>query len=210
MAELQCSQVDEIATEYALGILPPGEARAVSAHLLSCPACRREIEEIRGIGDQMLDLLPDAEPPLGFDQKVLSAVGPRARRPARIRMLLGAAAAALVLAGAGLSAALLPSSGSSPHRAELASVLRAGDHDVGSVYVGGHPTWVSMTVDDLSLSGPVSCQLVWSDGNVTTVGTFWLVHGSGSWGAPDPAGMAHLVGARLVGPAGELIARATF
>jgi len=209
VTEMDCTQVEEAATEYALGILPAEEARAVSAHILACPACRQEVEEIRGIGDRLLDLVPDAEPPLGFDRRVLSAVGSRRlRRPSRMRLILGAAAAAVVIAGAGTAAATLASTHHSSHPPELAGVLHEGGRTVGTVYVGGNPTWITMSVNHLSLTGPISCQLVTSDGRVTTVGSFQLVNGSGSWGAPEPAGTSHLTEARLLGPSGVVLARA--
>lgn len=219
MNEMTCPQVEEVATEYALGILPPAEARPVSAHILHCPDCRRDIEQIRQIGDQLLDLVPDAEPPLGFDQRVLSALAPplasaprhaQGGRPrlTKVRVLV-AAAAAVVLAVVGATAASLSSRHHYPHPVELTSVLRQGGRDVGSVYVGGNPPWVTMTVRNLSITGPVFCQLISSDGTITTVGSFQLVDGSGSWGAPDPTGVDHLTGAQVVA-AGHLLARGTF
>lgn len=210
MIEMDCTQVEEAATEYALGILPDEEARAVSAHILACPACRQEIEEIRGVGDRLLDLVPDAEPPLGFDRRVLSSVGStRRRRPSRMRLILGAAAAAAVIAGAGTAAATLTGTHHSPHTSELAGVLQDGGRTVGTVYVGGNPSWISMTVNHLSMTGPISCQLVTGDGHITTVGSFQLVDGSGSWGAPEPSGTSHVTEARLVGPSGAVLARAS-
>ncbi|HET6964573.1 MAG TPA: zf-HC2 domain-containing protein [Acidimicrobiales bacterium] len=219
---MTCTQVEQSATEYALGILPTEEARAVSAHILRCPDCRREVDDIRRVGDQLLDLIPDAEPPLGLDQRVLSAVRPQptarparparrpVRRPGQMRLLVtGAAAAALIVIGA-VTATTLSSPHHPAHPAELTAILREGNHNVGTIYVGGHPTWISMAVDHLSVTGKVSCQLVYRDGTVTDIGTFDLVDGSGTWGAPDPAGAAQPSGARLVGPAGEVLATASF
>ena len=207
---MSCAGIEECATEYALGILPEAEARAVSAHVLACPDCRREIEQIRQVGDRLLGLVPDAEPPLGFEDRVLSAVGAggRGRRTTRARLLLGAAAVAAVIGAAGTIAATLASGHQPAHPGDLAGVLHQGGRVVGTVYVGGRPTWVSMEIDHLSISGPISCQLITGHGAVTTVGTFQLVDGSGTWGAPEPAGIAHLSGARLVGPGGTVLAQA--
>ena len=68
MTDLTCDHVQQAATEYALGILPAADGRHISAHLLVCPDCRREVEEIRNLGDQLLDLVPDVEPTLGLDR----------------------------------------------------------------------------------------------------------------------------------------------
>ncbi len=62
-----------------------------------------------------------------------------------------------------------------------------------------------MTVNHLSISGTVSCQLVASDGTIAEIGTFGLVDGSGAWGAPYPADGSLLRAARLVGPAGKVL-----
>ena len=43
-----------------------------------------------------------------------------------------------------------------------------------------------MSVDLGSGNEAVTCQVVGADGQVTTVGTFKLADGYGSWGSPDP------------------------
>lgn len=226
MSELSCNQVQDVATEYALGILPRREARRVSAHVLRCRECREESSQIRELGDRLLDLVPDAEPPLGFDQKVLATLAPRApkasparaagarptRWPTRMRVAVAAAAAA-VAAAAGITASTMSGSHhSAPAPLAAAgptSVLREGGRDVGSVYVAGSPPWLYMTVKQLPVSGSVTCQVIGSDGSVSTLGSFQVVHGTGSWGAPAPAGSAHLAGAQVLS-GGKVLARATF
>jgi hypothetical protein len=202
MTELNCTQVEESATEYALGILPPEEARAVSAHVLSCPRCRAEVEEIRDLGDQLLDLVPDAEPPLGLDDRILATVSRRPRR--RIWLAAGA-----TIAAAAAAAAIVAASVGSHHPTpvQLAGTLVQNGHAVGHVYVGGRPSWVDMDVSGLSVSGTVTCQLVSGNGTVDTIGHFQLVDGRGSWGAPD-ANVARVTTARLLGPDGQVVAQA--
>lgn len=212
MIEMTCSQVEEAVTEYALGLLPPEEARSVEAHLANCPACRREAAEIQRIGDELLELIPDAEPPVGFDRRVLAAVTPqRSRRRPSLSMGLLAAAAAVVLAFAGVGIANLGGhhGQGTAKPAELAGTFRQDGRQVGTVDIGGHPTWVYMTINHLSGEGNVSCQLVADDGTVTTIGSFQLVDGSGSWGAPEAAPASHVTSVRLVSPAGSVLAIAT-
>jgi hypothetical protein len=213
---MTCAQVGEASTEYALGILPGPEAAAVAAHLLTCPACRREVEEIRGVGDRLLDLVPDAEPPLGFDLRTLSAVeGPPVteqtrRRPSRTRRIVFAvaavAAAAAVVTGGVVAADHAVHH--APDAARLDGVLWQGKSKVGTVYVTGHPSWVSMSVSHLSFSGTVSCELVGKNGQVFVVGAFDLVDGSGTWSAPGPAAGSSATWARVVGPDGTVLADA--
>lgn len=213
MTDLSCAQVEDAATEYALGILPPDEATAVAEHLSVCPSCRQQVNDIRAIGDRLLDLVPDAEPSLGFDQRVLAAFG-APRRPTRTRptnrmLALAGGALAAALAVVGLSVAALVGHGGRQHTTDLTASLYEAGRSVGSVYVGGTPTWVAMTVQHLAVSGPVTCQLIDSHGRPDTVGQFQIVGGTGSWSAPDPRAGSP-VSARIVGSDGKVIATASF
>jgi hypothetical protein len=211
MSSLTCAEVREAATEYALGLLPPQEARAVAAHVPACPECRREVDDIRRIGDRLLELVPGTEPPLGFDDRVLKRIAPRrpARRIRRLYAGLITGVAAAIVAGA-LLAVALAGPGHRPRATELAGAFRAGGRDIGSVYIGGNPAWISMSVHQASLTGWVTCQLLEAGGKISTVGTFQLQSGSGTWEAPEPAGTTAVAGARLLGPTGNVIATALF
>ena len=157
-----------------------------------------------GIGVRLMELIPGTEPPLGFDRRVLTRFRPQ-RRSLLAAIAVAAVAAAIAAAGA--------SGNLGGHRArtsDLASPLRQGPRTVGMVSVGGRPAWVTMTIRADTTSGPVTCELLARNGVVTRLGTFDLVDGSGSWGAPDRASTSGLVGALLVNPAGRVIATATF
>lgn len=209
MTELSCSEVEQEATEYALGILPPEERRAVKAHLLSCRSCRDQVEEIREVGDRLVDLLPDAEPPLGLDHRILEhlAGAPPGRRR---RLLPVVAAAAAIIVAALTFAAVEVTGGHGSHPAELTATVHEAARDVGVIDVGGNPAWLTMTIRHLDATGTVTCQLVRRDGTTLTVGAFQIVNGSGSWGAPVPAGATQLAGARIVSSSGIPIASASF
>lgn len=211
MTDMTCTQVEQALTEYALGLLPAAESRAVSVHVLRCPACRQEVEEVQAIGEQLLDLIPGAEPPLGFDQRVLSAVGLHpARRPTKLHLRLTVAAAAAVIVIAAITATAIFTLRHPSRPTALTAVLREGIRPLGTVYIGGDPPWISMTVNHMSLTGKVSCQLITGNGTVTNIGAFELIDGSGSWGAPYPAGTSRPTAARLVGPSGNVLASASF
>jgi hypothetical protein len=225
MKVLTCAEVQEAAAEFALDILEPAERGAVAAHLLRCPACREEVDAIARVGVRLVELVPGTEPPLGFDRRVLARVGPSTTRPRwravgtivgrRPRlytaMATAAAAAALVFGALGWFAGR--DTHNSPPRAFLTAEFRQGGRDVGKVeidnYQGSSP-WVSMTVDAVTGSQRVTCELVGKDGSVTVIGSFDLVGGSGSWGAPDRVGWTGLARAQLVGRDGHVIATATF
>lgn len=67
-----------------------------------------------------------------------------------------------------------------------------------------------MSVDAGTWTGTVVCELIGKDGRVTTVGSFLLADGWGSWGSPDSADNRSLAGARLVAPGGTVLATASF
>jgi len=66
-----------------------------------------------------------------------------------------------------------------------------------------------MTVDLESGNDTVICQLVGANGHITTVGSFRLADGYGSWGSPAWTGDGPPVGARLVTANGTVLATAT-
>lgn len=210
MTDFTCTEARDLVAEYSLGILEPALTRRMSEHIAGCMACRHEVDETEGVGDQLLDLIPDAEPPLGFDRAVIAAIGQRPDRRRRHRVFAGVGAlAAAVAAVVGVAVTTL--TGQHHVRSlELTAVFFQGDRPVGTVYIGGHPAWVNMSVDHAKLTGMVACQLISRNGSVTTIGDFQLVDGSGKWSAPDPAANPQIVGARLIAPDGTVMATASF
>jgi Putative zinc-finger len=203
MAELTCEETQEAAVEFALGILPAARCTQVAAHVLACPRCQQEVAALRDVASRLLDLIPGTEPPLGFDRSVLLSTAPQRHRILPVKMLVGTAV------GLVLTAILL----GVPHRSHqattprgAAAVFRDNGVPVGSLAAGGRPIWVSVSVRGVAISGPVSCELIGRTGSVETLGLFDLVHGNGSWAAPDPAGLGGDRQARLVDQKGRVIA----
>jgi len=231
MSELNsmgCAEFADSAAELALGVLTGRERAEALAHLDHCEACREHVRQLTITGEQMLGLLPAAEPPAGFETRVLDRLGLSApapqpvshrRRPAREygfspRRLLAAAAVLVAVAGAalggwGLHASTAPAASSALTSATL---LASDDHgNVGTVFVyNGQPRWMYMTVDLESGNSAVICQLIGADGHITNVGSFRLADGYGSWGSPAWTGSGSPVGARLVTANGKVLATATF
>jgi hypothetical protein len=83
--DMTCAELADVAAELALGVLT-GRARARAvAHLEECDACREDVRQLMATGEQLLELLPPAEPPLGFETRVLARLGlsvPAAEPPA--------------------------------------------------------------------------------------------------------------------------------
>jgi hypothetical protein len=128
-AEMGCEQVRELAPELALGIAAGQDRDAALRHLGGCAACRRLVSELSSVGDELLLLAPEREPPPGFQSRVLDAIAEprRARRfpmfaparrggPARRGLALGrrwaaVAAAAVLVAALGGGSVFLATAG---------------------------------------------------------------------------------------------------
>lgn len=147
----ECRDCLELAPELALRVLPGRDRARVIAHAENCPTCRRRLAQLSDLADGLVALLPPAEPPAGFESRVLDALPApddapttstapaapfgRAARPRR-SLLAAAAAAVLVASVAGgwalghVSAADAPRpAATGPERPDVAP--RAGDAVAG-------------------------------------------------------------------------------
>jgi anti-sigma factor RsiW len=82
---------DAVAT-YALGALPEDERAGFEAHLMGCPACRAELDELRVAAEALPVAAPPMRPPPALKARIMAEVereaallrsaGPEADRPA--------------------------------------------------------------------------------------------------------------------------------
>src|SRR6516165_2420792 len=98
---MSCAQMDELIDELALDVLP-GDLRGLALeHLEGCSTCRGRVEELSESADQLLFAYRPAQPPAGFEARVLNRLeaergrGRPRRRPWRITIAVAAAAAAI-------------------------------------------------------------------------------------------------------------------
>jgi hypothetical protein len=73
--DMTCAELADVAAELALGVLTGRERGAALAHLETCEDCREEVRLLMATGEQFLELLPPAEPPAGFETRVLDRLG---------------------------------------------------------------------------------------------------------------------------------------
>jgi hypothetical protein len=106
---LTCRNIRQLHDAFADGELSPSLTAEFHAHLLQCPACQRQIEMLRAVGDVISGDRPEPELDSGFAQRVIAtmpkaALLPQAAPPPRLawrvlrRASLPAAAAGLFLA----------------------------------------------------------------------------------------------------------------
>ena len=177
-------------------------------------------------------------PPAGFETRVMERIGLATPGPApvswisrarhfgwklsgrtgqgqvsRARRMLAVAAVALAVVVSGLGGWGLHAAATSPPASSLSSaaLLSASHQTVGKIFVyNGSSRWMYMSVNMYPGNGSVICQLVGTNGHVTTVGSFRLVDGYGYWGSPAPANLGPLAGARLISTNGTVVATASF
>jgi hypothetical protein len=219
---MNCAEFAEVAAELELGVLTGRERADAVGHLDHCAACAAGIRQLTVV-EQLIGLLPTSEPPLGFETRVMERLGfavPRPRSPLhwrqpepghRARRML--AAAAVVVAGAGLGGRWLHVAIAAPPGPAFSSAaLLSADHqNEGEVVVyKGEPRWMYVAVHLGTGSGVVICQLEGAGGRFTTMGSFRLTDGHGSWGSPGWVAQGTPVGARLLASDGTVLATATF
>lgn len=247
-AEMDCAGLAGVAAEVALGVLTGRERAQAIAHLDRCDACREDVRQLMATSEGLLSLLPAAEPPAGFETRVLDRLGlpaaagreddaraarsrharprraPGARGAHGARRLVAAAAVALAVIGAGAAgwgmgtatASRQGSPAASQGPLTSAALLTASHQNVGQVFVyqggqgQGGQQWMYMSVDLPSGDGRVTCQVVAADGRVTTVGSFRLAGGYGSWGRAGSWGGGTVRAAHLLAADGTVLATATF
>jgi hypothetical protein len=223
MSDPSCDRARELAPELALDVLTGYERATAQTHLSECPECRAYVGSLTRVSDRLLSLVPSAEPPVGFEDRVLSRMGlttPPAKQPERRRwpvIAVAAAVAALVFGFGGWAVGhLAPSSSTSaaesPGELRFAALRSPDQRQVGQVFTyKGSPSWVYMSVDTDPKEGTVSCQLEKGDGSYVPVGSFPLSGGKGSWGVQMSVDPSVVIGARLVATnSGTVLATAEF
>jgi hypothetical protein len=211
---VDCDEVIRLAPEIALGTLAGQERAEALRHLATCAACRREVDELTQVADELLMLAPVQEPPAGFESRVIGALGfERPPAPRRARRWLGrlapavaaAAVTATVLAGvyhddrvtAGRYRATLAQAGG---KAFQASALRDGAGAAAGVCFGyqGKPSWMLVTVDAPHRDQVRSAEIVTRDHRTIPLRGFAL-RPDGSWGGAIPVDLRDVAAMRLLG-----------
>lgn len=72
--KMSCGELADAAAELALGALTGRERAYALLHLEYCGACQERVRRLAVTGDDLLGLLPDRDPPPGFETGVLALV----------------------------------------------------------------------------------------------------------------------------------------
>lgn len=216
MTEYVCATVEEDLAEVALGTADGMRRAAVLRHVRTCAGCAEELAGLTGTANRIVELAPPAEPPPGFEQRVLAAVRPSPRRTRWRRPLAAAAAIVLIGAGGWAAGAATGPSATAPLSAPTATRLHEWDivdsagHPIGGLWIyRGNQPWMYASVDGLGVTdGKLTCTMLDASGAPHPVGTFTMYSGRGYWGGPLPIAPADATGMELRDGAGTLLATA--
>jgi anti-sigma factor RsiW len=193
---ISCDDAREAAPELALGTLDGGERAELLRHLSTCPACRDETARLVETADAIGLLAPPELPPVGFEDRVLAAMGvgtPAARRRRRWLTRPAVVLAAAVI-GALLAIGAVALSGDDEPAVASASMIGVGDQIVGTAYVSpGENPLVVVRVDYPFSTGVFRLEAVRAGGQVDTLGDLVAVNGTWRWsGLAKRAGIQSL------------------
>jgi hypothetical protein len=202
-ADDRCQEIRGLAAELALGIADGEDRGRVLEHVADCADCRREVESLSALADELLVLAPEHEPPLGFELRVLRSLEPpRAKRGPTVRRLALLAAAVLVAVGVTAGAMLLEFRDerrlAAHYRATLAQAQGsyfgavrlhdAAGESAGVVFAyRGSPSWLTITVASEHRDSVQGAELVAASGERIRLASFRLV--DGVWGGALPVGL---------------------
>jgi hypothetical protein len=213
----ECALFDPDLVELALGSLSGKRRVAALAHLECCERCSAEVEDLSVAADQLLELAPASEPPVGFETRVaarLRATVAKSRpKPYRrpVQAMLAAAAALAVAFGVGVVVDRATSGAGSPSYSaagalEAARLMSQG-HQVGRVLVfAGNPTWIWVDVEGVAWPGTLRCEVTLAGGRPVVLGSFWLSGGRGAWSSHVSLPAGRLEEARVVDGQGRVLA----
>lgn len=203
-----CAEVHERSGEIALELLSGTERAQALDHLERCRSCRAEVEALTDVVDQLLLAAPTAEPPPGFESRVLERLSTEAATPldasapaaassaaAPVRSLrrrpgrwLGGAVAAAAVIAFVVAGFLVGRSQPAPEPTVRAApmVTPAGD-SVGRVQLGHDPDSVFVALPGWKRwaghhYGRFRLRVVMHDGTTKSLGPVPLSSKKVSWG----------------------------
>ncbi len=221
-----CDEVLELAPELALGVAVGEERARALRHLARCPRCRRHLDELSDVADELLHLVPPQEPPPGFESRVIERI--RAERSAgpkkegllrrwRGTLVLAPAAAALaaVIAGVGvyrgtagdreLGALYRQTLEVANGQAFGALPLHGRDgRRAGHVFgYEGRPSWLFIVVSRPGGAGRFAVEVDTRRGARLSLGSLRVRNRRGSLGVILPVRLFDVARVRLVGAGGR-------
>jgi len=217
-SDARCEEIRALLPDLALGIADGEDRSRALEHTATCAECRRELESLSVVADELLALAPTKEPPAGFEVRVLDAL-PGSGRPRRT-FRRPFAFAAVAFATAAVTAALMlqgfegDRSLADHYRSVLAEAhgsyfaatrLRdAAGAEGGTVFLyEGAPSWLVITVRPPYVRSVVRAEIETRDGRRVPLSWFGL--DEGTWGGAVPVDLDAISRVRLFGSDGRVL-----
>jgi anti-sigma-K factor RskA len=182
-----CAAVQERAPDLALGILDGSERAEAVEHVSHCTRCQATVSEFAEVADLLPALAPEAEPPPGFERRVLAAMRADRRRTFLRRVATAAVAAALAAILSIVIVRVVDADRDTRPQAAapvLRSVQMISDDEVavGRVAVSGTGrAAVAVSVDYHVPDGRYTLQVQHAGEVTRSIGTIAIVGGHGEW-----------------------------
>jgi hypothetical protein len=212
---MRCDETRELAAEIALGIADGEERAEALRHLSTCEECRRAVDQLSQVADDLLVVAPVAEPPAGFESRVVDAMGLRKRPRRRLSLRWLAPRVGPALAAAAVTAAVMV--GIYHDDSQIAAEYRGVLDQAGGQYFQagrladetgarsgvafgyeGSPSWLLVTVNPAHRADVKTAELVTKDGRTIPLRSFKLDR-RGSWGGAIPVKLYEVGSVRLLG-----------
>jgi Putative zinc-finger len=216
---MSCERARDLAPELALGLLDGEERARALRHVADCPDCRRAVEELTGVADELLMLAPEREPPAGFESRVLARLRPppAAARPRRLRWRPALAPFAAALAAAAVATGVVVQATSDDRRLadhyratlaaghgssfEAARLRAPGQVPAGVAYAyRGATSWIFVVVYRAHRGVQYRAELATRSGQRVALPAFQLDPRTGTGGAAIPVDLESVASVRLIGP----------
>ncbi len=183
-----CAEVRDLAPELALGIVGGPRRDDALQHTSECGPCRALVGELAEAADALPLLAAEAEPPPGFEERVLAALKAPRRRNRRLvagAVAVAAAVAAIVsIVGVRVVESVQDSNRIVSAASDVRSAKMTGANgiDVGNVYVSnGRPSSVVVNVNYWVPAGDY--RIEFRTGSAEKyLGDVSIRDGRGSWG----------------------------
>jgi hypothetical protein len=188
VSALSCAEARELAPELALGILSGAERAEVLLHVNGCARCQAYVAELTEAADVIPQLAVEAEPPPGFEGRVLQRLGQQERRTRRrwIAVVAAAAAAAIIVSITAVRVIEANDTSSQPSAlvagkpVAVPMQLTGGAAPVGWAYVSdGHGVAVSVSYG--MAPGGYAIQVKSPGRTAENIGTMTVSDNRGSW-----------------------------
>lgn len=211
----QCRAFQGDLAELALGILTGRERAVALRHIDSCTRCSTELDSLSVVADSLSLLVPEYEPPLGFEvrlaERLEMSTERRFRRPGRRGALFAGAAVLCVALGFVLGSVLIHGGGSSTSLPSQVTAARLGSNGVGIGQVllsTGKRSWLLLTLDGGHRTGPVTCQVTFANGKSEDIGGFFLHPGYRAWGTDLLTTVSKVRAVQITTDSGTVVASA--